>query len=94
MTGNMVAPEEQCCWLVCKLTSQSQYKDVTIKNIRLQLNPEIAEFVQILTSVGCNEKNDLMDEDEEEPLSIEPGETYEVLFKLRVGEVNLAKSFN
>ena len=50
--------------------------------------------MQILTSVGCNEKNDFMDEDEEEPLSIEPGETYEVLFKLRVGEVKLAKSFN
>lgn len=94
LNGNMVAPEEQYCWLVCKLTSQSQYKDTTIKNIRLQLNPEIAEFVEIMDSVGCNnEKDQAGDTDEEGPLSIEPGETYEVLFKLKVGKVKLAKSF-
>jgi len=47
-----------------------------------------------MDSVGCNnEKDQAGDTDEEGPLSIEPGETYEVLFKLKVGKVKLAKSF-
>jgi len=49
----MVAAEEQSCWLVCKLTSQAKYKDISIKNLNLQLNPEIADFVTIIDSVGC-----------------------------------------
>ena len=35
LTGDMVAPEEQYCWLVCKLTSQAQHKDTTIGSLRL-----------------------------------------------------------
>ena len=89
LTGDMVAPESQYCWLVCKLTSQAQYKDTTLRQIRLQLNPEIADFVEIIDSVGCAMTQD----PDEEQLCIEPGETYEVLFKLKVGEVRLAKSF-
>ena len=53
LTGDMVAPEDQYCWLVCKLTSQAQYKDTTLRRLRLQLNPEIADFVEIIDSVGC-----------------------------------------
>lgn len=90
LTGNMVAPENQHCWLVCKLTSQAQFKDTTLKALKLQLNPEVAEFVEIVDSIGCGHESDL---DEEEQLCIEPGETYEVLFKLRISQVRLAKSF-
>ena len=90
LTGSMVVTEEQSCWLVCKLTSQAKYKDLTLSNLKLQLNPEIADFIRIEESVGC--ETDLSDE--QEPLCIEPGETYEVLFKLRVDKVkNLASSF-
>ena len=72
---------------MCKLTSQAQYKDTTLKDLKLQLNPEVAEFVEIIDSVGCEQDPD------DEQLCIEPGETYEVLFKLKVGQVKLAKSF-
>ena len=69
-------------------------KDTTIKNLKLQLNPDIADFVEIVDSVGCNtdgEREELGQDDE--PLSIEPGETYDILFKLKIGKVKLAKSF-
>ena len=59
----------------------------------MQLNPEIAEFVEIVDSVGCGHEFDEGQDPDEEPLCIEPGETYEVLFKLKVGKVRLAKSF-
>ena len=69
-------------------------KDTTIKNLKLQLNPDIADFVEIVDSVGCNtdaEREEMGQDDE--PLSIEPGETYDILFKLKIGKVKLAKSF-
>jgi len=97
LTGSMVAPEEQSCWLVCKLTSQAKFKDISIRNLNLQLNPEIADFVQIADSVGCENvapnaqsENGVGSED----LCIEPGESYEVLFKLYVDKIKTdAKSF-
>ena len=98
----MVAAEEQSCWLVCKLTSQAKYKDISIKNLNLQLNPEIADFVTIIDSVGCQNSNSSNiaptspddDAEAEDILCIEPGETYEVLFKLYVDKIKMqAKSF-
>ena len=59
----------------------------------MQLNPEIAEFVEIIDSVGCMQETNNAEDAEDEQLCIEPGETYEVLFKLKVGQVHLAKSF-
>ena len=50
----------------------------------------MAEFVEIVDSIGCGQESDLEDD---EQLCIEPGETYQVLFKLKVGQVRLAKSF-
>ena len=88
LTGNMVASEEQCSWLVCKLTSQAQYRDVTIRDLQMQLNPEISDFIDIIDSVGCDTGYD-----DDDILCIEPGETYEVLFKIRVNKVKLAQSF-
>lgn len=88
LTGSMVAPEEQSSWLVCKLTSKAEYRDVTLRGLKLQINPEIADFVDIVDSVGCD-----TDYEDGEMLCIEPGESYEILFKIRVNKVNLAKSF-
>ena len=51
----------------------------------LQLNPDISDQVEILEAIGCN--------CEDEDICIEPGESYEVLFKLDVGSINLATSF-
>lgn len=89
----MVASEEQTCWMVCKLTSQAKYKDVTVKNLQLQLNPEVKDFVKIIDSVGCETQvpptgplSGDPDSDTDE-LVIEPGETYEVLFKLDIGKI-------
>lgn len=60
------------------------------------MNPEIAEFVEIIDSVGCAEVGQPLsgvDGEEDEMLCIEPGETYEVLFKLNIGKINIARSF-
>jgi hypothetical protein len=97
LTGDMVAPEEQSCWLVCKLTSQAMFKDISIRNLNLQLNPEIADFVQISDSVGCEKVAPNAQGDNgagTEDLCIEPGESYEVLFKLYVDKIKTqARSF-
>lgn len=92
----MVASEEQTCWVVCRLTSQAKYRDVSIKNLNLQLNPEIADFVTIVDSVGCETSSTTPPltgpyggdgSSADEDLCIEPGETYEVLFKLRIDKI-------
>lgn len=88
----MVAPEEQHCWLVCSLTSQAQYRDINLRNIRLHLNPEIADFIEVLDSQGCEtgtqKRGELGEEtSEEDLLCIEPGETYQVIFKLNIKKV-------
>ena len=83
LTVEMVAPEEQYYWLVCKLTSQAKLKDTTIKNLNLQLIPDVADFVEIVDSVSCNtdgEREELGQDDE--PLGIELGKTYNILFKM------------
>ena len=71
------------------MKSQSKYKDIRLGKVSLQLNPEISDSVEILDSLGCN--FDGVD-GEDEDVVIEPGETYEVLFKLDVGQINLAQS--
>jgi len=63
------------------------------------LNPEIADFVEVIDTLGCEtsqSKRGLLedgDEGEDDILCIEPGETYEVLFKLRVKKVELSRSY-
>lgn len=100
LTGNMIAPEEQTCWLVCSLSSQAQFRDATIRNLRLHLNPEITDFVEVIDTLGCetgSSKRGLLedgaDDADEDLLCIEPGETYEVLFKLRVKKVEISRSY-
>ena len=54
ISGHMIAAQEQTCWLVCKLTSQSMHKDLHLRNVKLALNPEFEEFIEIVDSIGCN----------------------------------------
>ena len=65
------------------------HKDLFVRNLELMINPELEDAIEIEESIGCNgQKTEEFDED----LCIEPGETYECLFKLKVGKVNLATS--
>lgn len=59
----------------------------------MHLNPDIADYVEIVDSQGLipDAKSDA--EGDQELLCIEPGETYQVLFKLRVKKVKMARSF-
>ena len=75
---------------MCRLTSQSLHKDLYLSNLKLALNPEFEDFVEIVDSIGCNLPREDGFNDE---LSIEPGEAYECLFKLKVGKVKIARSF-
>ena len=86
----MVTVQEQTCWLVCHMTSQSQHKDIYLRNLKLELNPEFEEFIEIVDSLGCNQQRD---PDFDSELCIEPGETYECSYKLKIGQVDIAKSF-
>ena len=54
ISGNMVATQEETCWLVCRLTSQSLHKDVYVGNLKLALNDKFEDFVEIVDSIGCN----------------------------------------
>ena len=51
------------------------------------MNPDLCDCVEIGESIGCD-----IGTDPEDEVIIEPGETYEVLFKLNVDSVNLANS--
>ena len=74
---------------MCRLTSQSMHKDLFVRDLELMVNPDLQDTIEIEECIGCNISNK---EDFDSDLCIEPGETYECLFKLKVNKVNLATS--
>jgi len=79
ITGKMVTSNEEHCLLMCKLSTNSATRPVELCKINLEINPDFADFIQEI------EKVDAIGEDK---LLLEPGESFDCLFKLKVKKLD------
>ena len=57
VSSNMISVQEQVCWLVCRLTSQSMHKDLFVRDLELIVNPDLEDSIKIEECIGCNISN-------------------------------------
>ena len=79
LTGTMVSSSEETCHLMCKLTSLSAHRELALSMIKLEINPEFAPFIEEAECVNALDG---------ETIDLQPGESFECLFKLKVKKLD------
>jgi hypothetical protein len=74
----MVCCSEETCLLLCKLTSISTIRELSLLKAQLEINPSLAEFIEEI------EKVDILNDS----ISLEPGESFDCLFKLKIKKID------
>lgn len=65
--------------MMCKLTSLSAHRELALTLIKLEINPDFSNFIEEI------ERVDAMGGDS---IILQPGESFECLFKLRIKKLD------